>query len=382
MLRNQVTFRQDANKGRTIRSYDANSKEKILTGNWMTGHLAMCSLALWKRTGKKKYLEAAELAGHYIMSLQVMDREDPHFGAIRELTPQSIEFAPRDAAGGAWGLIWLARTTGNPEYARRARLYGDWLVEKGMYRGWPLFAVYMDERLDNFYSRGYFHGGTGLVLHDLFMLTGDAKYIEKGLSPIARVCRDEFINDDGTLVKERDPFTGKVTDPRPGREHIPVVNDDFSSLMMIAASRLFGDDSYVEKAARYARWLASIQDEDGGFLRGKVPSGVPVGEITLRDIGTVTNNRGLIKAANRALEKLVTMQFLDTGEPCIDGGFFGVYEGVEPHREGRTCVNMRTSGYALMAMLKAEGELENTWLGLNNPPFRDHRWEGMHELIW
>jgi hypothetical protein len=382
MLRNQVTFRQDANKGRTIRSYDAKTKERILTGNWMTGHLAMCALALWKRTGEKKYLTAAERAGHYIMSLQVMDQDDPYYGAIRELTPQSIEFAPRDAAGGAWGLVWLAEATGDPEYRRRARLYGDWLVEKGMYRGWPMFAIYMDDELDHFYSRGYFQSGAGLFLHDLFVSTGDPKYIERGLLPIARIYRDDFINEDGSVIKERDPFTGKVTDPRSGREDIPVVNDDFGALMLIAASRLFDDDSYIGKAARYARWLASVQDDDGGFLGGKIPSGVPVGEITLRDIGTVTNDRTLIEAANRALEKLLTMQILDTGDSCIDGGFHGIYEGVEPDREGRTCVNMRTSGYALMAMLKAESDLKNIWLGLHNDRFRDHRWVAMHDLIW
>ena len=384
MLRNQVTDRHDANKGRSIRSYDAHTKERVLTGNWMCGTMLMSLLALWKRTGKGEYLTAAELAGRYIMSLQVMDRDDKYFGAIRELTPQSIEFAPRDATGAAWGLVWLAEATRNPLYLHRAELFGDWLVEKGMYRGWPLYAIYMDDSLEDFYSRGSFQSGAGLFLYDLFRLSGEAKYIERGLLPIAEIYRDDFINDDGSLVLERDPFTGEVTSPKHGQGKLPqhAYNDDFGAAMMVAASQLFDDRSYIEKAAKYARWLASVQDEDGGFSGGDVPSGVPVSAMTFRDIGELMNDRVLLDAAERSLKKLLDMQFLDVGDPCIDGGFYGNYEGTESDRQGRTCVNMRTSSYALIALLKAESDLENIWLGVHNKPFQDHRRVGLHDLVW
>lgn len=384
MVRNQMTDRQDANKGRSVRSYDADTGEKILTGNWMTGTMLMGLLALYKRTGSESYLRAAELAGRYIMSLQVMGREEEYFGAIRELTPQSIEFAPRDAASAAWGLAWLAEATGDALYLHRAELYGDWLVEKGMYRGWPLYAIYMDERMANFYSRGSFQSGSGLFLHDLFQLSGNPKYIERGLAPIAKIYRDEFINDDGSLTLERDPFTGRITSPKPGSDGLPMhaFNDDFGAAMMIAATRFFDDQSYIEKAARYAHWLASVQDEDGGFAEGKVPSAVPVSEMTFRDIGTILKDSELLKVADRSMKKLLEMQFPDTGDPCIDGGFHGLYEGEESDRWGRTCVNMRTSSYALIALLKAESDLEGIWLGLHNKPFQDQRWVGPHDLVW
>ena len=41
MIRNQITDRQDANRGRSIRSYDMHTREKVLTGNWMCG--TMCA---------------------------------------------------------------------------------------------------------------------------------------------------------------------------------------------------------------------------------------------------------------------------------------------------------------------------------------------------
>jgi hypothetical protein len=385
MVRNQVTDRQDANRGRSIRSYDFHTRETALTGNWMCGTMLSSLLALHKRTGRDEYKQAAELAGRYILSLQVMDRHDPHFGAIRELTPQSIEFAPRDATGAAWGLVWLAEATGNPLYLQRACLFADWLIERGMYDGWPLYAVYMDERLDNFYSRGSFQSGTGLFFHDLFMLTGDARYIERGLAPIAGIYRDEFFNEDGSLVLERDPFTGRVTSGKPSagkptQQH--AYNDDFGAAMLIAASRFFDDGSYLEKAAAFARWLADAQDEDGGFVGGSIPSAVPVSAMILGDVGALTGDKALLAAGDRSMAKLETMQYSDTGDPCIDGGFHGLYEGNQSEKRDRTCVNMRASAYALIAILKAESDLEGIWLGAHNKPFSDHRWVGMHDLVW
>ena len=386
MVRNQITDRFDANRGRGIRSYDAKTGEKVLTGNWMTGTMLMSLLALWKRTGDERYLNSAVLAGRYILSLQVMDRQDRYFGAIREITPQSIEFAPRDAVSAAWGLVWLAEATGEQIYLDRACYFADWLIEKGMYRGWPMYAIYMDPKLEHFYSRGSFHGGTGLFFHDLFMLSGDQRYIEHGLLPIAVIYRDEFIADDGKPILERDPFTGAVTHAIDSLdlEHHPqhAINDDFSAAMLLAASKFFGDRSFVEKAALYARWVASVQDPDGGYVGGRIPSGVPVSEMYLRDIGEEIGDKMLIEAADRALKKLVSMQYLNTGDSCLDGAFHGIYEGKEPDKWGRTCVNMRTTSYALVALLKAESDLEGIWLGTHNKPFRDHRWIGLHDLVW
>lgn len=384
MVANQVTDRFDANRGRSVRSYDARTGEKALTGNWMTGSMLMSLLALSKRTGIDAYRDAAVLAGRYILSLQVMDRHDPYFGAIREITPQSIEFAPRDATSAAWGLAWLGAETGESLYLDRARLFADWLIDRGMYRGWPLYAIYMDDHLEDFYSRGCFQSGAGLFFYDLFRFTGDAKYIERGLLPIASIYRDEFIPEDGRLIQERDPFTGRVTAPKPGDTGLPVhaLNDDFGSAMLLAASRFFEEPSYLDAAARYARWVASVQEPDGGYEGGRAPSAVPVSEMYLRDIGEEVGDTALVEAADRSLAKLIDMQFLDTGDSCIDGGFHGMYEGKEADRWGRTCVNMRASSYALIALIKAESDLEDIWLGTHNTPFTDHRWRGLHDLTW
>ena len=152
--------------------------------------------------------------------------------------------------------------------------------------------------------------------------------------------------------------------------------------MLIAASRFFDDRSYLEKASSFAHWLASAQDENGGFAGGEVPSAVPVSALIFRDIGTLLDDSALLEAAGKSVKKLLEMQYLHTGDPCIDGGFHGLYEGKEPNRWGRTCVNMRSSAYALIALLKAESDLADIWLGLHNTPFQDHRWVGLHDLVW
>lgn len=384
MVRNQVKDRFDANNGRGIRSYDMMTGHKVLTGNWMTGTMAMSLLALWKRTGDDRYLDAAERAGRYIMSLQILDQRDWYYGTIREITPQSMEFAPRDATTGAWALTWLAETTKKEIYLDRARLFGDFLINKAMYRGWPMYAMYMTEGMDHFYSRGSFHSGTGLFFHDLFMVSGDQKYIERGMLPIAEHYRDDFIQDDGTLVLEFDPFTGKVTDRAVDRTEdnlaMHAVNDDFGSAMMIQASRLFEDDSFIRKSQKYARWVASLQDPDGGYYGGKIPSGPAVSSMYMRDIGEILDDKELIAAADKALKKVVETQHLASGDPQIDGAFQGMYEGKEEQKWGRVCVNMRATSYSLMALLKAESNLSGIWLGIHNEPFKDHRWIGLHDL--
>ena len=136
MYLNQVRNRLDANSGRVLCIYEEARNYEELTTSWQTGGAAMGFLGMYKRTGDAKYLDAAEYAGHYIMSLQNMDpRVDKYYGVIRECTPQSVEFCPRDATTAAWGLVWLYETTRNSEYLDRAVRFAEWHMKYGMYNG-------------------------------------------------------------------------------------------------------------------------------------------------------------------------------------------------------------------------------------------------------
>jgi rhamnogalacturonyl hydrolase YesR len=391
-LRNQVRDRHDANKGRFIRSYDKASGRLIYTGNWQTGAALMSLLSVYRRTGEKKYLEAAEYAGHYIMSLQILDqRESRFYGAIRELTPQSMEMDPRDATTAAWALVWLYKFTGEDEYLRRAVLFGDFHLKYCMIEGWPQYSYYMEKKFANFYARGSFQSGTGLFYYDLFMASEDARYIEFGLRPIADNYLKYFVKDNGEIIQEREIFTWNMEEESEQKDVTPsmhMFNDDFGAAMLQTASDLFKDEKYRQGAYRYAQWLANHQDEDGGFCDGAHPSAVPTALMYFHDLGRYYDDGNLLKAREKALEKLLAMQYRNTGDGRLDGAFKGRYEGPKDFPGGgETCVNNRVTSYALSALVKLESDVEEIWLGRNNKKFVDPlmecaRSQKWHDLKW
>ncbi len=372
---NQVNNREDANRGRFIRCYCQDNSYLNYTGNWQTGSALMSLLAMYQRTNDPKYLESAELAGSYIMSLQILDTRTPrYYGAIRELTPQSIEFAPRDATTAAWALVWLYNVTKKEEYLNRAILFGEFHLKYCMHEGWPLYACYMDRDLGNFYARGSFQSGTGLFYHDLFMASDDPRYIEFGMRPIADNYLKYFVKENGAIVLERDIFTWteKEESIQPGvTPDMHMYNDDFGAAMLQTASDIFHDEKYRKAAFTYAQWLAEYQqDEDGGFAGGVHPSAVPTALNYFYDLGNYYNDKKLLKACEKTLNKLLSMQLEDTGNSQLDGGFRGKNESADQTGKG-LCVNNRTTSYALIALLKLESKLENIWLGRYNKHFVD-----------
>ena len=384
---NQVRDRHDANKGRFIRSYDKASQRLIYTGNWQTGTALMSLLSYYRRTGDEKYLEAAEYAGRYIMSLQIMDKENRRFyGAIRELTPQSMEMDPRDMTSAAWGLVWLFKFTGKEEYLRRAILFADFHLKYCMIEGWPQYSYYMERKFPNFFARGSFQSGTGLFYYDLFMASEDARYIEFGLRPIAENYLKYFVKDNGELVQEREIFTWELEEESEQQNVTPnmhMYNDDFGSPMLQTASDLFKDEKYRQGAYRYAKWLVKNQDEDGGFCNGNHPSAVPTALMYFHDLGRFYNDEELLNARGKTLEKLLQMQFKDTGDVKLDGGIAGRYEGpADFPNGGETCVNNRVTAYALNALVKLESDVEEIWLGRNNKLFEDPLKERMRTNTW
>ena len=391
-VKNQVTDRHDANKGRFIRAYDKASGSLFYTGNWQTGAALMSLLSVYRRTGEKKYLKAAEMAGRYIMSLQVLDKHTPrYYGVIRELTPQSMEYAPRDATTAAWALVWLYNFTGESEYLRRAVLFGDFHLKYCMCEGWPLYSCYMEKEFANFFARGSFQSGTGLFYYDLFMASEDARYIQYGMRPIADNYLKYFVKDDGEIIQEREIFTWECKEESK-QENVTVnmhmFNDDFGAAMLQTASDLFKDEKYREGAYSYAKWLAHHQDEDGGFCDGNHPSGVPTALMYFHDLGEYYNDEDLLDACEKALDKLIDMQYHDTGDIKLDGGFNGRYEGpADIPGGGDMCVNNRTTAYALNALIKLESDIEDIWLGRNNKKFVDPlkeciKTKKFHDLKW
>ena len=375
MVKNQVVNPFDANHGRGINVYDARTGYLYMTVNWTTGLMAACLCALHKRTGERKYLDAAIRAGKYIMSLQLLDeRRKEYFGLFRELTPQSIECAPRDAVSAAWGLVWLFNATGEREYLERAKIFAEWHMNYVMVEGWPRYALYMRDDIPDFYAQGSFQSGTGLFYHDLFVASGDARFIERGFRPIAFNYRDKFFNPDGSVILEREVFTGREVRLEPGAK-MHAFNDDFGAAMLQAAADFFKDESFRQKALAFARWLARNQDADGGFGGGKAPSGIPTALMYYHDLGTHYEDHELLGAQEKTLNKLLSLQHTGTGDVKLDGGVEGAHEVIgkwpEIHGAPKKHVNIRCTNYALMALLKLESDVEGVWLGRHNGHWTD-----------
>ena len=367
MIASHIVNRLDANSGRVLRDYNARTGLKGYSGNWCTGIFMACMIAMYKRTGKAEYLERAEASAQYIMSLQILDSRDMrYFGMFRETTPQSMECLPRDATTAAWCLVWLYEATGKAEYLDRAVLFANWHLQYGMANGWPLWAIMRDKDYTNFYTKGSFQSGTGLFYHDLFLFTGDARYIDKGLKPIADQYIEQFFYEDGGIIREIGVFNGKEQN----RNRTDVVeldmhafNDDFGNQMLMAASDIFEDDKYRDQARKFAHWLVRHQQEDGNFFNGAkyVTSAVPIALMYFDELGRYYNDQVLLDAAERTFKKLRDMQIFESEDPYLKGAFEGMPYCAED--DPRTCTQMRTNAYSVIALFKLEGKIKNFWLG-------------------
>ena len=380
-LLNQPQSRLNANRGRFLVQHDAaqeDPEELPYSTSWDTGCSLCGLLALWKRTGKKEYLEAAEKAGHYIMSLQVLDtREKQFYGAFREVTPQSMEFCPRDATSAAWSLIYLAEATGDKEYLNRARIFGDWMLEYGMFEGWPRWAVLMDGQ-DHFYAKGSFQSGVAAFFHDLFMATRELRYIERGMRPIAQQYRDEFFHEDGRIVLGKEIFSNQEREYQiAGKDksiefEMHYYNDDFGNISLMRAAELFGEESYRERAYKWAKFLMAHQDKDGNFAKGTIPSAVPQALIYYHDLGEYYKDKEMLAARDFTLKKLLDMQFDAPDDKRLDGAFPHEALGRKGHSD-KFC-GLRCTMYALTALLHVESDIPEVWLGRANKKFEDPLW--------
>ena len=376
MIENQFTNRSDANHGRFRGAYEQSVGKISYTNSWQTGACCMGLLAMFKRTGDKKYLKAALRAGDYLKSLQNLDsRNMRYYGMIRESTPQTVEFCPRDAVTGCWAFIWLFRETQDQEYLDRAVIFAEWHMKYAMYNGWPTYTLFVNHAHRDFLARGCFQSGVGLFYYDLFNVTDDCRYIEKGLKPIADIYQRDFLTEDGSIIPERDVFTNKISERalKENDDNIHFYNDDFGCPMLLKAAEIFGERSYFDSAKRFAHWLAAHQQPDGMF-RTKVKdvsSAVPMALMYYHEIGEKEQDKILLEARDKTLQKLLDMQLQDTDDRALYGAFEGFPD--ENHKaDCRRSTNMRTTMYSLISLLKTEGKIRNFWLGGNlNDAFMD-----------
>jgi hypothetical protein len=355
---NQVTEWSDANRGRFLATFDPSRETASLTDNWMGGAAVMGLLMAYHRTGDTRYLDAACLGGDYLKTIQIADESVPgHLGAFREITPQTTWCYTRDALTAAWALLWLYHETGDQDALRRVRLFTRWFEQVAMEDGWPLWEVnFRGEAYRNRSLEGSFHGGSGGFFYDLWRVTGDEEALER-LRFIADHLCERFISESGEVRVIYDRDAGRFIDGVEDAQFPQVwqrmhrYNDDFSPITLLGAHERFGNDVYLGRAEAFARWLMGEQRPEGGFGDPDVESADATGVIELLDLAAITGNQECAEAARRAGVHLLSLQD-QSPDPRARGGFLEMSANPEtPHR----IVNIRTSAYALIALLKLEG---------------------------
>lgn len=358
MVANQKAGDYDANKGRFAGAVSARELNTIWRSeSWLTGVATMGMLMTWHRTEDKKYLDAALRAGEYLKTLQILDTREPRFfGAIREHTPQSTWCYPRDGLTGAMAMLWLYEETKEQEYLERVKMFNKWFMEHAMQKGWPAWQYYFSDRAPDF-LQGSFHGGDAQYFFDYYRVTGDGTCLEKGVRSIVDYALEKFIMLDGRIkviynAEAKQYIEDGVTFK--GMQKMHRHNDDFMTIGVLSAHLLYQEPRYLGRAEAYAHWLISEQRLDGGFGNPDVPPAAATVPNFLIDLYEVTKNPQYLQAALKGAKYLLTQQELNPEHKEIYGGFYG-YDGkwnVGHH----DVINLRTSGYALIALLKLEGK--------------------------
>ena len=224
----QVREIDNANCGRFIGTYEIAAEKISYSANWDTATAIMALLAAFKRTKDKRYLDSAKLAGEYIKSLQILDSAETRiYGAIREVTPQTLHSYPRDALTAAWGLLSLYSLTHQEDYLRRTKLFADWYLRNALDRtGWPYWDFYLNK---NEVSRlqGSFQAGALGFLYDLFCITGDKRYIGHEFQTIADRYVEIFPRNDGSHWVVYNPNTKEYNREEQYCAYRHTYNDDF-----------------------------------------------------------------------------------------------------------------------------------------------------------
>jgi hypothetical protein len=367
-VRNQLTNKDSANFGRFPYIYDC-TENKIITRttNWTTGVIVSALLAGYKLAGKEEYLTAAKNGVSYIKSLQDFSPLTPRVqGVFHESTPQSDNAHPRDALTAAWALLDYAIVAEDKDARQRAELYGEWFTEVGLERGYPYWTVRFDEAEWEPSWCGSFHSGSAFFMYRLYVETKKDRYLQ-GMRKILDFYNKNHLAEDGTIniILDRDSLEtldGKADSrfSNPGWEMMHRYNDDFGALANLAGWKITGDEAYYKAAERFLMKMCAEQHTSGGFgpPEWSVPSGA--GAIVQEMLAAKQLNAGHNEydiAVEKAIPYLLNLQN-NVPENPADGAFFGVDENYDV---SDTYGNARTAAYAIMALLRYSGAVDDIY---------------------
>ncbi|MBQ6472147.1 MAG: hypothetical protein IJJ33_09200 [Victivallales bacterium] len=292
--------------------------------NWNLAFAVMGLLAAEHEFGGGIYQETAFRFARFLKSLQIFSPFLPqHYGAFREMTPQTSWCYVRDALSVAWSMLVLYQETGDEEYLQRAKLWYEWFRKEGLNEwGWPKWGVEFEPFFGNAEKRifneinGCFHGGSLNFFYQLHKVTGNLACVGDFYRRMIEILLTQIQQEDG-FFRSVVAATGKVpeNDPQNGLHR---GNDDLSTLGLAGAYRLTGDPRCLHAIGRFFSAVFARQGSDGG-----VEASVAANAVILNALyETRELHPQFAKPANGAaalLDNLLRRQ-VTSSNPLLDGG--------------------------------------------------------------
>jgi hypothetical protein len=246
-------------------------------------------------------------------------------------------------------------------------------MREAMENGWPHWEFnYRGEPHQFSNLDGNFHGGDGAFFFDYYRVTGDDSFLEKGLKFICDNVVDHFLGLDGRykIVYENrkgDHSLDGVEKPgHPlGWQIMHRYNDDFTTISLLGGYLYYKDNAYLERAKAHADWLISEQQEHGGYGDPFIPPASATGANLMLDMYEITNDKKYFDSAVKAGEHLLTLQENESDDKMALHGFYG-HNHSDDYSINREWINQRTAGYALLALLRLEGEVSGPYYSVLN----------------
>ncbi len=358
-------IKDSADKGRFVYEYVLHTDMARGMGVWGQAIAIMDLYDLARRNAKDAgpLLRAVQLAANYLKTLQIMDFRYPKsIGGFREHTPQTLESYPRDAVTGAFGLCRLFKETQDQEWLDRAKLFADWWIEHGTDgNGWPFITFDLIEQHGHNrgmhvvgeesgaeFVKGDWQAGSAIFFYQLYKLTGDARYIEKGLDPLIR-----------GLARIYEENLGKpVVDGFHGQAPISHGNDDFALVALICAYRLKREQRLLDLLVQRISEQNRLMDDDGSYpsFGGTFVSGInnleflKLVETEKLPVSVTEVERCLRKTAEFGM----SLQVKESTDLRLLGGLYGQ----SSHDVARTTIHHRSVGYSVNFYLRLEGGSE------------------------
>ena len=324
---------------------------EIAAPSWNYAYAFMGLAGAYKALGDERYKAVALRLGTVLKSFQILDPfHKEHYGAIREMSPLCPWCFTRDAISGGWGLVEMYRFTKEEEYLERAKLFGQWVLRKGLdEEGYPWFGVQLEPK---FYPhtgahiendiQGNFQGGGLNFFYQMYKVTGDKEWC-KPMTAIADIFVDHVQQDSGYFVSIY-RATKKPVASSDAYAMLHRGNDDLGTLGLLGMYDITTNKKYLASVKKFldAVWAAQRQD---GFFEDSVAASAIILNATYEARELVEIEGLTDEKIERAIKAMLSAQTI-YDHPRVRGALR------EQCNSQYSMVTMRANCYALILLMK------------------------------